>query len=357
MQDARHIRNVPWTGPSRYLQYGSVFLLSLVVLCYEIISTRISSVIFVNDHACIILSLSMLGLGCGSVYSYSTVRTADANRVASIISRAAVLTAGTLILFVVAVTGLSLTSPLPFFLLTFLPFFMAGIVYSQIYRLYALQSFTIYAADVVGGAAGALLSLGLLTIVGAPNSIQILAVFMLIVSLNFMGKSIGRNKTIAGYAILLVILVLLMVNGKNEYTGHVPIGNYDGKDYYHVYPDAASRAAIIDSRWSMYGRSDLVQYTDQDVVRQLFIDGAAGTQMYKFNGNLKKCNPPLLDLLLQHSNAIPFLVMNENQKRTMLVIGPGGGKEILLGLFGGASQITGVEINSDFVNIVKAAVK
>jgi spermidine synthase len=59
------------------------------------------------------------------------------------------------------------------------------------------------------------------------------------------------------------------------------------------------------------------------------------------------------ELLLHHTNAIPFLCLQANEKRTMLVIGPGGGKEILMGLFGDVEKITGVEVNSDFVNIVK----
>jgi len=37
----------------------------------------------------------------------------------------------------------------------------------------------------------------------------------------------------------------------------------------------------------------------------------------------------------------------------MLVIGPGGGKEVLIGLFGEVEMITGVEVNPDFVQIVK----
>jgi spermidine synthase len=37
----------------------------------------------------------------------------------------------------------------------------------------------------------------------------------------------------------------------------------------------------------------------------------------------------------------------------MLIIGPGGGKEVLLGLLSGVEQITGVEINPDFVDIIK----
>ena len=36
----------------------------------------------------------------------------------------------------------------------------------------------------------------------------------------------------------------------------------------------------------------------------------------------------------------------------MLVIGPGGGREILGGLLTGVSNIIGIEINPDFVNLV-----
>ena len=37
----------------------------------------------------------------------------------------------------------------------------------------------------------------------------------------------------------------------------------------------------------------------------------------------------------------------------MIVIGPGGGKDVLTGLLAGVDDITGVEINPDIVNIVK----
>jgi hypothetical protein len=89
------------------------------------------------------------------------------------------------------------------------------------------------------------------------------------------------------------------------------------------------------------------------MVMQLFVDGAAGTQVYQFNGNIQRTNSHLQALLLQHTNSIPFLCTTDAEKQSMLVIGPGGGKEILLGLFGGVQHITGVEVNPDFVAIVK----
>lgn len=190
-------------------------------------------------------------------------------------------------------------------------------------------------------------------LLGAPNGILLLALIVVLLAVNFV--NIGEKKRKVGmYAALFLMTVALLFNGKNEFLGKVPIGNFPEKDYYYVYEGLQTRSEIIDSRWSVYGRADLVQYSHQDVVKQLFIDGAAGTQMYRFNGDAKKPGKFLLDLLLRHSISIPFLYLEHHEKNNMLVIGPGGGKEILIGMFGEVEQITGVEINPDFVDIVKA---
>ena len=146
---------------------------------------------------------------------------------------------------------------------------------------------------------------------------------------------------------------MLIVFGKRDLLGAIPIGHFSEKDIYYTYNDPNITPHIIDSRWSIDGRSDLVEYDNRNFVKDLFIDGAAGTQMYKFNGNDAKHNELLNNLLLHHTTAIPFLLLNQEEKKSMLDIGPGGGKEILTGIFGGVKNITGVEINRDFVDIVK----
>ena len=335
------------------LLYLNLFLLSASVLCFEIISTRIASVIFVNDYAFIIVSLAMLGLGSGSIYSYYKINSTKLTGTFNVISRSLIFMGGSLLFFIVSVVVLSITIPFIFFFLLFVPFFLAGIVYAVIFKMYAEYSFKIYAADLSGGALGSIVSLGFINIVGAPNSILFLAIIIFSLSISFTQGLIGKRKMIVSSSILFILFVLLSYNGKKEFLGEVPIGNYLEKDYYHVYPNLNYQSQIIDSRWSIYGRSDLAQYSHQDVVKQLFIDGAAGTQMYRFNGNVKKPEKILLDLLIRHSISIPFLFLTEQEKNNMLIIGPGGGKEVLIGLFGGVEQITGVEINPDFVDIVE----
>ena len=135
---------------------------------------------------------------------------------------------------------------------------------------------------------------------------------------------------------------MLLFNGSANILGRVPIGKFSEKDFYYVYPNAADISQIIDSRWSIHGRSDLVAYTNQDEVRQLFIDGAAGTQMYRFNGDVKNFGPLLYNLLMRHTSTIPLLLSRDYEKDNMLVIGPGGGKEVLTGLLDGINNITGL---------------
>ncbi|MDZ7723905.1 MAG: hypothetical protein U5R06_14130 [candidate division KSB1 bacterium] len=158
---------------------------------------------------------------------------------------------------------------------------------------------------------------------------------------------------IGSYAILVIFAAALMINGDADILGRISIGRFPEKDFYHVYPNAEKISNIADSRWSIYGRSDLVKYSNQDRVRQLFIDGAAGTQMFRFNGNIRNPDLMLQNLLMSQSSSIPFLFLSKAERNNMMVIGPGGGKEVLTGLWAGVEQITGVEINPDFVRIVK----
>jgi hypothetical protein len=330
--------------------YVTLFFLSASILCFEIVSTRIASVIFVQDYAFITLSLALLGLGSGGVFSYYRIRAGDDP--SKIIFRTLCALGVSLCLFITATIELSITNPFSFFVLVFLPFFAGGVIYAQIYRAYSTLSFRLYASDLSGAAVGSLGSLGVIGVFGAPNSIIVIALLVFSLSAFSLHPLATTRTRVSVYAILVVSFAVLIFNGRHEFLGMVPIGDFPEKDFYHVYPDAAARARIIDSRWSIYGRSDLVQYSDQDMVRQLFVDGAAGSQVYRFNGNVRNTRSVLQELLLRHTNAIPFLCLNRDEKRSMLVIGPGGGKEVLLGLFGEVDTVTGVEVNPDFVSIV-----
>ena len=330
----------------------NILILSAVIICFEIISTRITSVIFVQNYAFIILSLAILGLGSGGIYSFYKIKPeeglADNPK---IFKKFIFLSGASLIIFIVLEIILSIANPYIYFLLLFLPFFFAGVVYAEFFSNYASAGFKIYASDLIGAALGSILSIFVFDLFNAVNAVLFLALVLFISSINYL--NVEKKRQVILYLSLFCLAIVLAVFGKKDLLGEIPIGHFPEKDIYYTYDDPAMAPNIIESRWSINGRSDLVEYDNQNVVKDLFIDGAAGSQMYKFNGNIAHHDTLLNIMLLHHTTAIPFLFLTKQEKESMLDIGPGGGKEILTGLFDGIKNITGVEVNADFVNIVK----
>ena len=327
--------------PNLKVVYLNLIVISAAVISFEIISTRISSVIFVNNYAFIILSLAILGLGCGAIYSYYRIKNKQQSELINVIAK--------LIFFI----KFNITNPFVYFFLLFLPFFFAGIFYAQLFKYYADHSFKLYASDLSGAAIGSVGTIGIFSLFTAPNAILFLSLLIFSSALSFFISRYKKNKIIGFYSFIILFVILLLFNSNANILGKVPIGEFPEKDFYYVYPDAANISQILESKWSIHGRSDLVAYSNQDQVRQLFIDGAAGTQMYRFGGDVKNFSPLLYNMLMRHTTTIPLLFLRDYEKDNMLVIGPGGGKEVLTGLLDGISDITGIEINPDFVDIVK----
>lgn len=118
--------------------YLNILLVSAVVICFEIISTRISSLIFVQNYAFIILSLAILGLGSGGIFSFYKIKPVEeSNKNSGIFSLFIFLLGISLIFFIVLVIILSITNPYVYFFFLFIPFFFAGIVYAEFFRNYA----------------------------------------------------------------------------------------------------------------------------------------------------------------------------------------------------------------------------
>ena len=330
----------------------SILVVSAVVICFEILSTRISSLIFVQNYAFIILSLAILGLGSGGIYSYYKIKPEEGStKGPQIFSKFIFLSGISLIFFIVLEIILSITNPYIYFFFLFIPFFFAGIVYAEFFGNYASAGFRIYASDLIGAALGSVLSIYIFNLFNAANAVLFLALVLFISSVHYF--SIEKKKQTLLYLALMSLAIVLTVFGKRELLGKIPIGNFPEKDIYYTYDDPTINPTIIDNRWSINGRSDLVEYNNQNIVKDLFIDGAAGSQMYKFNGNIAHHDTLLNKILLHHSTTIPFLFLTKEERENMLVIGPGGGGEILTGILGGVQKITGVEVNPDFVEIVK----
>ena len=85
----------------------------------------------------------------------------------------------------------------------------------------------------------------------------------------------------------------------------------------------------------------------------IYLDGTAGSPMYRFSGDAGNPGPVIEELKTTFPGYFPFLSLSEGQKDDALIIGPGGGRDILLALMGGVKNITAVEVNRDLVDMVR----
>ncbi|MCF6096579.1 hypothetical protein L1766_06145 [Thermovorax subterraneus] len=112
---------------------------------------------------------------------------------------------------------------------------------------------------------------------------------------------------------------------------------------YSIEKDGKTR--IEYTKWDSFSRTDVVD-TGDEKSKIIFIDGGAASEMYRFDGNLES-----ISWLKSTPGFLPFTLQ---KKPKTLVIGPGGGKDILLALLAGSEDITAVEINKSSIRAVKA---
>ncbi|MCL5072443.1 MAG: hypothetical protein M1308_16360 [Actinobacteria bacterium] len=337
----------------------AIFIISAASLSFEIIITRISSIVFTFNYAFILVSLAILGLGCGGIFAFYKLRTQETKilkNIYNILSFYGSLFALSTAIFIVLITSLPFfIYSIPFFIISFIPFFFVGFLLAIIFRAMPQESFKIYAFDLLGASAGVIFVILALKRFGGVTIVLFISVLGLIASFLFLKRDNLRRGSlkifITAAGVALFCIVLLAANISSGFPGEIPTRNDPLKELSSALNDYNSE--IIDSRWSTFGRVDLVKFLDDDKRMYLFIDGAAGTQMLKFDGNIENTYDNMGFLGNHLTGAFPFLLLKENEKNNMLIIGPGGGREVLLGLVNKVGNITAVEVNKDFVEIVK----
>ncbi|MDO8687215.1 MAG: hypothetical protein Q7K41_01365, partial [Dehalococcoidales bacterium] len=346
---------------------AGIFLLSFSLLAFEITLTRVLSVVLLYHFVFLVISLALFGLGTGGIFVHlfrSQVGHGD-NRFSSLALFASLfalaIPSSVIAMTRIAYIGNETVSILLYCLLLFIPFFFAGVLLANVFRMFPTLSSRIYGADLVGAASGSLGVLFIINTLGDINSIFFLALIAAIAALLIaLGVTRINIKSILFPALSFVlVLVLLGTNLISSYLPGVPVGRNPDKEIsqlletYYSASGSAPLGDIKETRWSSFGRTDLVAPRDDPGMMILYIDGTAGTPMFRFNGDLANPDADILSLKTTFPGYLPFLHLPEAEKNNALIIGPGGGRDVLLALMGGVGKITAVEVNKDLVDIVK----
>ncbi|MDZ7660503.1 hypothetical protein [Fodinibius sp.] len=331
----------------------SLALVSFSMILYEIVLSRIFSVILSYHYVFAILSLAMLGLGMGGLLLQKVRRiwpSSDTYLMAIITALILGFTTA-LILYFTQVTSASWAAVVTWGLLflPIVPFLFFGMTIASFFQQAPERSSLLYGFDILGGAMAALFAVPLLNIVPAPAVAFIVTGIALLAGLLLTVTVPARISTI----ILSMVAIFFVAGGIWLVPKEIlPIKTDQHKDINRLLYEDSNDGRIVETRWSAFGQTTLVESNQQPHKKMIYIDGAAGTSMFSFQALLKD-STLRSDLTSNFGQFFPFYFLKDSEKDSALIIGPGGGRDVLVALFGGVKSITAVEVNPDLVQIVK----
>jgi spermidine synthase len=332
-----------------WLAASSLLLISYSVLSFEVSLTRVFSVMLSYHFVFAIVSGALLGLGIGAI---------ALRKWRNAMSASPAVTSAILFALLVAVSLLAIIKLVPFLggafwlylILAILPFGAAGFTVSWIFQEFPARSPFLYGADLIGAALGALTVVPLLDAFGGVNAVLFAAVTAAVGAL-LLGLSRAKLRIFAAAALFSLAALFGVLTGMRLQIS-VPVTNDPNKEMYQMLSNPEFKAKIVESRWSSFGRTDVVKSDLFPNEMTLFVDGAAGSAMYKAEAIMKDPQE-MAHLTLHYGEFFPFLSLKDDDKKNALIIGPGGGRDVVVALLGGVRQITAVEVNPDVVKIVK----
>jgi predicted membrane-bound spermidine synthase len=312
---------------------ASVALVSAALMISEIALTRLFSVLLSYSFVYVLLSVAILGLGLGALvahWKHERLRGPD-----SLVTPLLVAALSILVLTSSLVVTASRHFWFLYLLLSCVPFALAGMFLSQVFAEKVEQSGWLYWADLTGAGLGVPTTLAALTAFGPINALLLAALLLAAGSLlYFPERRLSRS----------VALFLGLLLAINLGTGIITLDlsrSESAKTIALALDSKGLDGEVVFSDWDAFARTDVVTYPGLPDERTVFVDGGAGSPMLRMEDGIES-----LGYLRNDMGFLPFRLI---RPESVLVIGPGGGKDIAFALLGGSHTITAVEINPGVV--------
>jgi predicted membrane-bound spermidine synthase len=345
-------------------------MLSISVLLFELALTRIFSIVLWYDYAFMAISVAFFGLGIGSLLIHILKNKIKREKLASKILQTTIIFAVSVPIFLLVIGHIippNIYFIYLFYLASSIPFFFAGISMSLIYFAMPREVSKLYFIDLVGAASATLMLDPLMQRLGAESVLLSAALLVLGPSLiaalllstssqkkNVSDKPVIENKIkLYGIIVLAAATVLLAANSDSNIIAIKP-GENKGLHYQLSKP---SEFEHLLTQWNSFSRIDVTRQihhneSDNDntgrsrALAAIAIDADADTPVFKWNGSST-------DLLWmkKYMDYLPFEISND--VNNTLIIGSGGGEDVLIALAGGSKKVTAVEINPLIISTAK----
>lgn len=341
----------------------AVAVVSAAILAYQVLLMRLFSIVSWHHFAYMIISIALLGFGAsGTVLALA--RRWLVPRFAGAFAASAALFA------VTAVGSFAWAMRLPFnplaivwdaqqvvwltasYALLVLPFFFGGGAIGLAFSRFPGQIGRLYAFDLVGAGVGALGVVGVLFWLSPVGTLRLVAALGLIAAA-LVCWPLRRAAASALAAAALAVAVWLPPG----WTALLPqVSEYKGLAMALRVPDAA----IVANRSSPLGQIDvvesptipfrhapglsLVNVVEPPEQLGVFTDAESMSAITRFTGELEP-----LSYLDYTTSALPYHLIADPKT---LILGAGGGEQVLLALYHEAPEIDAVELNPQVVDLV-----
>jgi hypothetical protein len=346
--------------------YVGLFFLCMSTLMLQIIQTRILSVMSFYYLAFLSISMAMFGLTTGALLVYfGKSRRKDESLGANLSRLCTACALAIAIAFAVQLTSVAIVLRSATFVLIWLkliitlavPFIFAGMAISTALTRSPYPISIVYGVDLIGAALGCLVVIVLLNYIDAPSAMFMVAALAAFAGVCFARSEAALDDKAARRGILrrpawvaVALVILSLANASTRY-GLQPIGGKFGIEDREMFAfeqwNSFSRIVAQVSRSDepfLWSRSPTYRSSGPVQQRRLDIDGFAGTTMPRFSGNLKD-----VDYLRYDITNIAYSIRNQGRSA---VIGVGSGRDLLSAYLFGFRDVTGIEMNPVFVDLL-----
>ncbi len=347
-------------------QLAGILLISTSALMLEVILTRIFSVTMWYHFAFLAISMALMGSAVAGIALYFLPRLADPRQAKRWIGLAALaLALATPITFLIylriplqlswgrgAFSFKQLLGLIVVYLDLTVPFFLSGLALSLALATWPKHTGQVYWADLMGAAMGCLLSIAALEALGGAGALLSTCLVAACAGLVFTWRR-GRWQMASALAIIILLSVAVWGAATHKWLT-ITVNKTGGAEPPRIYEEwnAHSRVTVYETSYYPFYWSVDQRYWDKVIQEKrylnhalLLIDAVAGTPVQEFRGLLHEEEFLRYDLT-------SFAYHLIDQPNT-LVIGPGGGRDVLAALASGAPHVTAVEVNSLVVDAVR----
>ena len=337
----------------------AIFFFSASVLCLQLVHMRVLSFAMWQSLVYSVITFALLGFGMSGV-----VLAVWPNLLKI---RQEVLLASTTLLFALSnCAGMYLSTFLhadafnllenprvlipvtAYFFLLVVPYFLGGTVLAvALARNSAISSF-LYGANMLGSGAGCVAFLFLITPLGAPKLIVVVSVVASLCAALFAGRVFLRG---AMFSLACAALFIPLASYSGSLFRFTPC---ESKNFSQLAAEDPEMRVEF-TQWTPTGRIDVVSspalsYINPDThkrfaTKELYTDGDAFTRLFQY---AKQGDDPFIPTAELAINTA-YSLLNSPE---VLIIGVGGGKEVLEALEYGAKRVVGVELNPATVDVV-----